>query len=221
MAETQGSWVELLKYPVAIFSVLIALIIGRHALGISFGAVSEISADGVKFSQEAKGELTDLASKLNGALAAIEELKKHPQFAQDGSTGIEAAVTEAAQTVSDQTAQFSRLPQDTNGGASPQGYIWIGNYRNGWSAVKLASLETGQAITAVPQRLQPGTVYQVLGNMVVRDGLPADDASYYQGRRSLGTVPRGTRVRLVGAPVGIDRGFAVQYWAQVELAQLD
>ncbi|KAF0811791.1 hypothetical protein IGB42_03598 [Andreprevotia sp. IGB-42] len=45
MADENSTLVELLKYPVAIFSVLLALIIGKYALGITFGLVAEISTD--------------------------------------------------------------------------------------------------------------------------------------------------------------------------------
>jgi hypothetical protein len=217
MASDKTVWVEIFKYPITIFSILVSLIIGTYLLGIKWGSVSEISKDGIKFTQEAKGELTDLSSKLNGALAAIEELKKHIPSAQANSSQILSAVSEAEQTVSDQTAQLSKLQPNSNGSSSQTGYIFIGNYKGEWRAVKLAALDTGQPISLPPQQLQPGTSYEVLDNMVVRDSLPSNDGSHYKHHRSLGTIPRGTKVRLASAPVSIDRKFAIQYWAKVEI----
>lgn len=47
-------------------------------------------------------------------------------------------------------------------------------------------------------------------------GLPSNDADCSRVRKSLGVIPRGTSVRLVNAPVAIDRPYAVPYWAQIE-----
>lgn len=67
-----------------------------------------------------------------------------------------------------------------------------------------------------PASLPLSATYTSLGNMVVRDGLPSNDADYFRARASLGVIPRGTSIRLVTAPVAIDRQYAVQYWAQIE-----
>lgn len=44
----------------------------------------------------------------------------------------------------------------------------------------------------------------------------SDDPDYLRGRTSLGVIPRSAPFKLVTTPVGIDRGYAVQYWAQIE-----
>ena len=217
MAEEQSKLVELLKYPLVVFSVLVALIIAKYTLEISFGAVSEISKDGIKFSQEQKGELANLASKLNGAIAEIEQLKKNAPVAQTSSAQAQATVFQAAQTVSDQTAQLANIAAKSPTSTFQQGWIWIGNYKDGWNPTTLSVPNTGQPVAVAPAQLTPGAEYQITGNMVVRDGLPENDAKYYEARKSLGTLPRGTRVRLVAAPTGVERQFAVQYWAKIEL----
>lgn len=209
--------VELLKYPLTILSLLIALIVAKYTLGVSFGAVTEVSLEGVKFTQDAKGEIADLAGKLNGALAAIEELKKQAGSKETFSPRAQSEIFAATQTVSDQTAQLAKLSSVQAAGSPKQkGLIWIGDYKNGWSRVLLSAIDTGKQIVVPPDKLLSGTEYSVLGNMVVRDGLPSNDADYFRGRKSLGVIPRGTKVRLVRAPAAIDRGFAVQYWAEVE-----
>ncbi len=214
----KSSTVELLRYPVTVLSILIALIVAKFALGISFGAVAEVGPGGVKFAQDAKGEIADLAGKVNGALVAIEELKKQTGSKEASSPRATSAIFEATQTVSDQTAQLANLSSEQTAGAPKQkGFIWIGDYKNGWSRVLLGAIDTGKEIANPPEKLLSGTEYSVLGNVVVRDGLPSNDTNYFRGRKSLGVIPRGTKVRLVRAPVAIDREFAVQYWAEVEL----
>lgn len=47
-------------------------------------------------------------------------------------------------------------------------------------------------------------------------GLPSNDADCFRARASLGVIPRGTSVRLVNAPVDIDRPYAVQCRTQIE-----
>ena len=126
----------------------------------------------------------------------------------------------AAQTVSDQTANVSKLFAAATGKASisARGYIWIGNYADDrWDSPKLASLASGQPVAMTPRQIKPGTEYSVLGNMVIRNGLPPNNTEYFRAQKSLGVIPRGTRVRIVTSPIGIDREFAVQYWAEVEI----
>ena len=217
MADEQSKMVELLKYPALVFSILVALIIAKYALGITFGPVTEVSKDGVKFGQAEKGELAAIASRLNGAIAEIEELRRHLPAARSSSPQAQSTVFEAAQTVSDQTAQIASISSNPSNTSVQQGYIWIGNYKDRWTPAKLGIPGTGQAVTVAPSQLAPGTEYQVLGNMVVRDGLPNNDATYFEGRKSLGTIPRGTKIRLVEQPMAIDRQFATQYWVKVEL----
>jgi hypothetical protein len=211
--------IEVLKYPVLVFSLLLALIAARYLLGLEFGVVTEVGTGGVKFAEKSQATyeaLTSLESKVNQALVELEQLKK--TTSQPPSTPeAQARVAEAAQTVSDQTAKVAQIQLPDRGRTDKlRGYIWIGDFDGNWSRVKLASPNTGQAIAAAPAQLQRGTEYTVLGNMVIRDGMPTNDDSYFRGRGSLGVLPAGTRVRLVSPPTGIKRSFATQFWAEVE-----
>lgn len=218
VATSSSTLIELLKYPVAVFSIMFAVIVGSNALGISFGEVSRIGADGVDFREKQKAGFTDLASQLSGAIAEIEALKKRLPEAASASPQIEAKVAVAAQTVSDQTAQLTSVAAPSPKQAKTTGYLFIGNYGSGgWSSAQLADPVSGQPITHAPDTMTAGAEYYTLGNMVVRDGQPDNNEGYYNARKSLGTAPRGTRVRLLATPVPINRGFAVQYWAQVEV----
>jgi len=216
MAESPSAWVEVLKYPAAVLSIFLALLGAKYLLGIPFGAVTEITKDGIKFTQEARGELASLSAQLNAAQRSIDELKK--QVATTPlSHEAKAEIFEASQTVSDQTAQVATV-RAAAGDGEQVGYIWIGDYSRGtatWQRVKLVSPTTNSAVTMAPAAITPGAVYAVSGNMVLRDGLPRNDGDYFQGRRSLGVLPVGTRVKVLAAPVAIDREFAVQYWLQV------
>lgn len=213
--------VELLKYPITVFSILAALIIARYALGITFGTVSKVGPGGVEFSQDAARSLADFESKLNGVLVEIDALKKSQAGERIETAQIKAKAFEASQIASDQTVALTNIASAASGTRAPvKGWIWIGDYRSKWDRPMLGSIENGQPILAPPTSLKPGTEYTVLGNTFVRDGLPANDQEYFRARRIVGTIGRGTRVRLVGVPKGIDREFAVQYWAEVEVADV-
>jgi hypothetical protein len=216
MAGEKSSLVELAKYPVAVLSIFLALVGAKYVLDIPFGAVSEITKDGVKFTQDAKGEIASLSAQLNGAMKSIEEIKRQLP-AKSLSTEAKSDIFEASQTVPDQTAQLTTV-KSTGAGAELTGYIWIGDYgktTSTWQRVKLVSPTTNAPIASAPPTIAPGAVFAVSGNMVLRDGLPQNDGAYFQGRKSLGVLPTGTRVKVLSSPVGIDREFAVQYWLQV------
>lgn len=220
MSDRHSVVVELVKYPILIFSVLIALVAAKYLLGLEFGLVTEVGTAGVKFAEKNQatfGALTNLEGKLNQALVELEQLKNTVQPAPE-SAETKVKLFEAAQTVSDETAKVEQiqLPDSARRGRL-KGYIWIGDFKQAWSKPKLAQPNTGQAVNLPPGQLQRGTEYIVLGNMVVRDGRPPNDKDYYRARASLGVIPHGQRVRLVGDPVAIDREYAVQYWAEVEV----
>jgi hypothetical protein len=220
MAEEKLSLVELAKYPIAVLSIFLALVGAKYVLDIPFGSVSEITKDGVKFTQDAKGEIASLSAQLNGAMKAIEEIKS--QLPTNSlSTEAKSEIFEASQTVPDQTAQLTTVKRGVTGGELT-GYIWIGDYNktaSSWQRIKLVSPTTNAPLASAPATVAPGTVFAVSGNMVLRDGLPQNDGAYFQGRKSLGVLPTGTRVKVLSAPVGIDREFAVQYWLQVMAQQ--
>lgn len=216
MAEERSTAIELAKYPIAVFSIFLALVGAKYILEIPFGSVAEITKDGVKFTQDAKGEIASLSAQLNGAMKSIEEIKRQLPTTPL-STAAKAAVFEASQTVPDQTAQLTTVK---SGGRDAEltGYIWIGDFNeatSSWQRVKLVSPATNEPLKAAPAAVAPGSVFAVSANMVLRDGLPQNDGAYFQGRKSLGVLPTGTRVKVLSTPVPINREFAVQYWLRV------
>ena len=217
---SESTSVELLKYPIAIFSVLLALVVARHALGLEFGLVTEVTASGVKFAEK-KGQatfeaLTTLEGRVTKGLIELEELKKAVSKPVD-SPELKAKLFEAEQTVSDQTAKVEKIQPPTASRRSQlSGYIYIGDYNGSWARPKLA-LEAGQAVSAPPSALRMDTEYKLLGNMVVRDGRPDNGSEYYKARAILGVVPLGRKVRLLSEPIGFARSAVTQYWAEIEV----
>lgn len=221
MNQNGSTAVELLKYPLLVFSILFALIVARRFLGLEFGAVTEVTTGGVKFAEKSRATfdaLTTLEVKVNQALVQLAELQKSSSVMRVESPTVKASTFEAAQAVSDQTARVEQIDAtDPSQKGKIKGYVWIGNFRDKWDRPKLARIDTGQPVTEPPKTLTPGTEYIALGNLVVRDGLPANDEAYFSGRRSVGVVPRGARVRLTSPPTAIDREYAIQCWAEVEV----
>lgn len=212
--------VELFKYPVAVLAIFLALVGAKYVLGIPFGSISELTKDGVKFTQDAKGEIASLSAQVNAISKALEELKKQvPEKPLTSSA--RSAIFEASQTVSTQTAQLTSLDPPRDASAQVQkGYIWIGDYdrsAKAWGRVKLLSAASNSPLTLSPEAVTPGSIYAVSANMVLRDGLPPNNAEYFQARKSLGVIPIGTKVVAISQPVAVDREFAVQYWLEVAI----
>lgn len=207
--------VQLWKYPITVLTILFALIMAKW-FGLN---IKGISPQGIEFAQQETGvKLADIESKLNETLAELAGLRKHIQLNKGEVDQIELKAFEAAQTVSDQTAKLGKFsPLSAETGSQRRGFIWIGDYKDKWDRPMLAALDTGQPITLTPEKILRGTEYRVLSNIVVRDGLPQNDSEYFRARKSLGVIPEGTKIRIVSTPKSIDRGFAVQYWAEIVL----
>ncbi len=222
MSDNNSGMVELLKYPVLVFSIVIALVIARYLLDLEFGVITEFSTDGIKFSEKSNATtlqaIIELEEKLNNLAVRLEEVEQNgPPTSMDVSVA-KAAAFSASQTVSDATAKMAELRSEIPGGEDKRisGWIWIGNYDQEWSKSSISKLGVGQPVTMAPQKMKVGTEYKVLGNIVIRDGLPPNDKEYYRARKSLGVVPRGSIVTLLKQPEQVDREFAIQYWAEVE-----
>jgi hypothetical protein len=224
MDEKTSTWIDLVKYPVLVLTILICAIIAKYALKLEFGVVTELGTTGVKFaekSRETGAALADLSGKISAISVELDQIKKQMQTQSPHLVMNDDAAFDAAQTVPDQIAKTAMaLPIPREGNAkiesAPKGCIWIGNYKDGWKINKLADSKSGQPITIPPEAIQPGSVFMVMGNMVVREGMPENNPSYFKGKASIGVLSRGTLVRIISAPKAIDRQFTIQYWAEVE-----
>jgi hypothetical protein len=216
MPEENNTRTELLKYPILVGSVLLALIIAKWTIGFDLDKVSKIGF--VEFKEESNAALVSL----EGDLRKLEErVRAHDTLIGEGDTlspAIAQRVIEAGQTVSDQTAELSDVRRIESGsGRKMRGYIWIGNKRGGtWERMQLRPVNDGAPIADISGVL-PGTAFKVRGNMVLRTERPPDDGDYYRNVPAAGTLPRGTEVLIAGQPVLIDRNGLVQCWVEVTL----
>lgn len=218
-------WIELLKYPILVFSILLAVVIAHWALDLEFGAVAELGTEGIKFTQHSEATLqvlTALEAQVNEMAVRLEAVENRAERSGDAAEQVrnEGRVaqesSDAAQTVSDATAQIARIQRSLQPEKRLRGYVWVGDFDGSWTRTSIGLPDSRQAVEISPDRMQPGTQFVLLENMVVRNGLPTNDAVYFRGRQPAGVLPRGSLIRIIQAPVGIDREFAVQYWAEIE-----
>jgi hypothetical protein len=206
---------------VLVLSIVIGLVVVKHSFDLEFGVVTEVSTEGLKFSERSNTAtveaMADLETRLNDALVRLETLEAN---VTEGKVDNALKASWISQAVSDKTAKLAELSSEIDGteDKAVRGWVWVGNFDKEWSPATLALLTTGQPVAMAPDSMQSGTEYKVLGNMVLRDGLPPNDEQYFRARENLGVVPRGAMVTLLSSPRGLDRGFAVQYWAPVEYA---
>ena len=214
--------VELFKYPILVVFIVLGVIALKYSLGLEFGMVTEFSTNGLKFSERSNKAtlkaISELESKLNEVTVKIADIERRASLNADNERNVQLNAFSASQSVSDETANIAKLKPPTDGKDVERiiGYIWIGNYNGQWERTTLANLSSGQPINIAPMKIQAGTKYTVLGNMVIRDGLPPNNEKYYRARNNVGVVPRGSDVSVLSKPEGIKRKFATQYWAKIE-----
>jgi hypothetical protein len=216
--------IPLLKYPVLIFSILIAMVFARWILGIDFSRLSKVGAGGVEFFEEKEQQISAAMSameeRLNESRLRIQNLEEKLNL-QDVTKRIESQNFEATQRVSEEVAQLSRSadPAKDTVFKNKQVYIWIGNYNRQtqkWEQPQIATLD-GQPPSQSPREMAAGSQYTVLGNLQMRDSLPENDAAYFRSQKNIGTIPRGTKITFLSEPQGINREYALQYWVKVEV----
>lgn len=217
---TAEKWIELLKAPVWVFSILGAAIIAHWALGLKLGAVSKVTAGGVEFQNDAGSQIADLTSRLDAAAAAIRQLQQgNVQRAQfDPEAVTQTQVDDAGLAVPDRVAKLASVAASASAATPVRGYIWLGNYDGTrWTRATANWLDSGRPIDKAPALITAGTELSLNSNVYIRDGQPANDASYFSGRKTLGVATIGSHVRIVSAPVLIDRASAKQCWVQVDI----
>lgn len=221
MPKSDSLIIELTKYPVIVLSIVIGLIIVKYSLDIEFGMITELSTDGLKFSEKSNKAtleaLTELESTINDISIRLNILEKGSAPSSETAKA-RAEAFFASQAVSDATAKIAELSNEIPGAKEKfnSGWIWIGNFDQIWSKTTISQLNTGQPIDIAPEDMKVGTEYKVLGNMVIRDGLPPNNEEYYKARKNLGVLPRSSVITLLKTPEAVDRKFAVQYWAKIE-----
>lgn len=227
---------DLLKYPVLVLSILLAFILAEHFLGIDFSRLAKVGSTGLEFyeevqeqnlsvSSEMENEIDALATKLEVITERLNTLSAATDNDNPSDTiNFEKALVEnflKTQSVSDQIAKFgTRKVNGKRISKALEGYIFIGNFEkatNAWSNTVLLSLEQ-KKINISPDDLRINEeIYKVGDNMVLREQLPLNNRAYDKASKSLGVIPKHAIIKIIDKPVGIDREFAVQWWAKVQV----
>ena len=218
-SSTAEKWIELLKAPVWVFSILAAAIIAHWALGLKLGAVSKVTASGVEFQNDAGSQIADLTSRLDAAAAAISQLQKAGTNQSAASEAVaQTLVDDAGLAVPDRVARLASVAASASAASPVRGFIWLGNYDGTrWTRATANWLDSGRPIDKPPALVTPGTVLSLNSNVYIRDGQPANDATYFNGRKTLGVAPTNSHVRIVTPPALIERASTKQYWVQVDI----
>ena len=217
----QNPYLELLKYPIMAVSILFGLVAANWLLDLELSRITEFGPGGVKLSEvreDAALAAADLEERLDAALERIASLEKQLNSSTPQSRAL-TTVSEPSEAVANLSRSNDELGTILKG---RKGFIWIGNYDAGggeWQEQNLVLLEERTPVRAKPSELNRGSQYRIATNTYLRAGLPANDEAYFRGQKALGAIPRGTLLTLIGNPVGIDREFKVQYWAEVEVSE--
>jgi len=219
-----GSYLELLRYPVIVASVLAGVIVANWFLALDLSRITEVGPSGIKLQEtreEASVAISELEARLDETAARVSAVEE--QIEASGGVARKKMVSEVSES-SDAVASLSRAINDREGTLleGREGYIWIGNYKaatHGWDRQNLLQVDSRLPVERPPSQLAKGSQFRLAINTVLRDGLPPNDEEYFRARKNLGVVPRGTLLTLLGEPVGIDREFAKQYWAEMEVAE--
>lgn len=213
---------KLLKYPIMTISVVVGLILARWSLDIDFSRMTKIGPQGMEFDNNTRESAVGVTSELDAKLKEL-SLRIETLEGKTDSVDVKSQTTAKLNEVSDQVSQLSmsqsKFTKTVFSGR--KGHIFIGQYDStaGWNQAVFLIQDSGQPVTSAPEQLPVGGRFLVRTNMVLRDGLPSNDAEYFRGKENIGVIPRGTLVALLGQPAGIDRKFAVEYWAPVQVLE--
>ncbi len=230
-----SSYIDLLKYPVLVISVILGII----ALDtfdyniVAFGAGGIELEKKVKNTLEGSAELSMKVDSLEQLILALQEKvdarstkpAEEPNQEEEIATGtsptpvVQIAKPKMAQSqleASDITTKFSKNLAELNHTNVKIGWIWIGDYKDDWSKVAFKSPGETNDYTDPPATLTAGMTIQVTGNMYLREQKPEDDDDYYRSVKSLGIVPKGSLVEVLATPKVVPRDHADQYWMKVK-----
>lgn len=90
------------------------------------------------------------------------------------------------------------------------GYIFIGNFDNNkWNTTMFAEQKK------TPEDIQKGETLTLTSNLYLRAEMPTNSDEYYHNIKSIKILPKGTKVTILGKPIGIKRKHATQWWVPV------
>ncbi|WP_375758421.1 hypothetical protein [Corallococcus exercitus] len=228
--------VELSKTPILTASILIAIYCAGSLLNIDLSYIKKIGPTEIEFDTETKTKLIALSLENDQNKALIEQLQKNTEREVRISAGglpdagvahppaIAPQAIKLEDIVSERTVELAQLatPQTQRPSLEDKiGFIWIGDQKNGsWTKPRIRDID-GRDFTKSPSTISEGTLLQARGALVLRQGQPPDNESYFRGVPVLGVLSSGTPVEAMGQPIPIDRDYAIQYWLKVKVLQAD
>lgn len=228
MEQQKNLWLQLLQYPILILSIILGMALISFLFQIDFSRLSKVGPEGIEFYEERErdisGAFSELETRTNDLAAKVAFLESRLAEAdQDSLRRREIEHFEATQTTSIKTAQLSRLPSANRELllTGQTGYIWIGDWGKGlknWQRLTIVTPD-GEDVLLSPDEILPGMQFRIRGNMVLRDGRPDEGAQYYRSRKSLGTIPKGSKVLALESPLKYDRKITTQCWMQIEVLE--
>jgi hypothetical protein len=223
MDNENKSWIELLKYPVLILSIVLGLILLDFFLDIDFTRLTKISTSSIEFSTDVNKATSELDDRLTKLELKMDELTKNNKT--DTAESFTTRNIKETQIVSDNIAKLSFSNTDNKNDMTStnlkekEGYIWIGNYNNNsWSEIQLVDLNNNP-INSNLKSIEINTSYRIKNNLSLRDQKPESSLNYFWHINRTGVIPRGTKIRILEEPVAFKRKKAMQYWAKIKVEE--
>lgn len=175
--------VLLLRYPILVFSILLALFLARSMLDVRFGSVESIGSDGVKFrdntaefASNATSQIVELAAKIDTLESEMKSLKiPGKKGNSDNTPPVVGDGTATAPTLSDPLANLVVSSERLAGAEQVKAaYINIGIYGGdqlGWLDTNLIDRKTGGALVRPPSEMKPGDLFVADDNLIAEPAL--------------------------------------------------
>lgn len=172
MENENKSWIDLLKYPILILSIVLGLILMNLFLDIDFKRLTKISANSIEFSTDVNKATSELDERLKKLEIKMSEIDNNTKT--DTTESFAARNVKETQVVSDNIARLSfSNPDNKNDLTSTnlkdkEGYIWIGNVvNNNWSEIQLLDLNNNP-VNVNLKNIEVNSSYRVKNNLSLR-----------------------------------------------------
>jgi hypothetical protein len=225
------NWIELLKGPINIISVVFALWLATIFLEQD---IKKIGFDGIEMRevQDRLNLTSQELSQIKDNLKRINSLER--RFRKEDSNKLSRLLEDTmkktiefnakiplieTQTVSNSDATLA-IPIGTKNKTylkNKVGYMWIGNYNNNWDSPRLRILN-GNIINKSPNNIKINSRYKVIGNVYLRKNKPNYNKSYYKNIKSLGVILENTIITILEKPILYKR-HKKQYWVKVQVEE--
>lgn len=225
------AWIALVQPFAYLAAILLGLTFMQYVLKIdlrkisfnAFGVTAEL-VNSLEEKQEAAGSAAGKKlDDLNGRIALLES-----RFPATGTVAGSlsspdkqvAPVVDAAalRTATDLAPLFQKLPNRRSPLFDREGYIFLGNAKEGAIEGSNLRISGGQISRAADLRV--GSTYTTSANLTLRGAFPGDSKDYFLGVPSLGVVTSGLSVILLESVREAKRSQDLtQLWVKVRVAE--